>query len=68
METYQPQPIRLLRAYRGREAGETFPATPGLADHLVANGWAVRTTDQPPARRAAERAVSVPAVETRSDP
>lgn len=61
------RPIRLLRAYRGLHAGAVVAATPGLADKLVAGGWAVHATgadlSAEPVRQ--ERAVASPAAETR---
>jgi|688.fasta_scaffold380063_2 hypothetical protein len=61
-------PIRLLKSYRGYRAGTVIRATPGLAEHLVETGAGVRESqgsllDAAVARP--ERAVAVPAVETR---
>lgn len=65
----EPQPLRLLRAYRGYSSGEVIRATPGLAAHLVESGVAAPAeTDTRPlfdARPAAERAVAATPTETR---
>jgi hypothetical protein len=59
--------IRLIKAYRGYRAGTVIRATPGLADHLVETGAGVRDSQTMLDAAAArpERAVAVPAVETR---
>jgi hypothetical protein len=65
----EPQPLRLLRAYRGYSSGEVIRATPDLARHLVESGVASPASpDARPlfdARPAAERAVASTPIETR---
>jgi hypothetical protein len=69
MDASQPQPLRLLRSYRGYASGEVIRATPGLARQLVEIG--VAAPAEPDARPlfdlrpAAERAVSTTSIETR---
>ncbi len=62
-------PIRLVKSYRGYRAGTVIQATAGLAEHLVETGTGVREIQGTLLDAAAarpERAVAVPAVETRS--
>lgn len=65
----EPQPLRLLRSYRGYRSGEVIRATPVLAATLVEAGVAapVEPDSRPlfDARPAAERAVATTPTEIR---
>ena len=61
-----PQPIRLLRSYRGYRSGTVIQVTPDLAGHLISRGLAAWATDEAPTLfEKAERAVAAPHTETR---
>lgn len=59
-----PEPLRLLRAYRGYRRGEVISATPGLAKVLVESGVAQRVEEEQ-RLPGMERAVESVTVETR---
>lgn len=59
-----PEPLRLLRAYRGYRRGEVISATPNLAKVLVESGVAQRVAEEQ-RLPGMERAVQSVAVETR---
>ncbi len=59
-----PEPLRLLRAYRGYRRGEVISATPSLAKVLVESGVAQRVEEEQ-RLPGMERAVESVKVETR---